>query len=206
MESRQRIIASAIYFFSRFGIKAVTMDFLAEQLGISKKTIYDIFKDKDELIRNCIHLMIDEHHLKIKEILDQSSNVIEAIYLISLRSRETYYQIHPLFFHDLKKYHPDQYNLLFSKDDFKNNSVIYEMIKKGIREGVFDKNINTGIVNIIWKELIFMLHDPDKFPAGTYPQQELMENIMYPFIKGLCTEKGMRLLERYFVKIGMEHI
>jgi AcrR family transcriptional regulator len=182
------------------------MDFLASQMGISKKTIYDSFKDKDDLILHCVRLRIHEHQCKFREIVEQSSNVIAAVYEISVRSQDIYQRTNPLFYLDLKKYYPEIYAKLMNKDELRNDSVIYTMIEKGIREGVFDENINIGIVNIFWQELIAFIHDQDKLSTGTYQQQELFENILNPFIRGLCTVKGMNLLDRYVVKKSKERV
>ncbi len=206
MEVRQRIIVTANHFFNRYGIKAITMDFLAEQLGISKRTIYDTFRDKDDLILHCVKLRVHEHQCELQEILKGSSNVIAAIYEISLRGQAIYQETNPLFYLDLKKYYPEIYNVLMKKDDFRNDSVITIMIERGIKEGVFNEKINIGIVNIFWQELIVLIHDQDKLLTYAYPKQELFENILYPFIKGLCTVEGMDLLQKYFVKKSKEHV
>ncbi len=204
MECRQRIIRAAIDFFSRFGVKAVTMDFLAEQLGISKRTIYENFRSKEELLSACIRLWIVDHRQRIKTIINRSSNIIEAIHQISITSEEVHLKAHPLFFHELKKYFPEIYQSILNEGDYRDDTITRNILERGILEGVFDADLNIHIVNIYWQELIAIIHDPDKFPAGTYSQQELVENIMHPFIRGICTDKGLRLLRKYFVRMGNE--
>lgn len=206
MVIKQRIIDAANHFFSRYGIKAITMDFLAKQLGISKKTIYDYFKDKDDLILQCVKLRILEHKNQFKEIVDNSSNIIAAVYEIGLKSQEIYQQTNPLFYLDLERYYPSIYDLLAHKDRFSNNSTISTIIEKGIRDEVFNKNINAAIVNIFWQELISFIHHHNELHEGSYQQKELIENILYPFIRGLCTQKGIILFERYFLKNSKEPI
>lgn len=206
MVIKQRIIDTANHLFSRFGIKAITMDFLAKQLGISKKTIYDFFNDKDDLILQCVKLRLLAHKNQFKEIVDHSSNIIAAVYEISLKSQEIYRQTNPLFYHDLEKYYPAIYNLIADKNRFSNDATISAIIEKGIREHIFIKNINAAIVNIFWQELFSFIHQQDELSERSYQEKELIENILYPFIRGLCTPKGIILFERYFLKNNKEPI
>jgi len=182
------------------------MDFLAEQLGISKKTIYDTFKDKDDLILHCVELRIHEHQGELRDIVNRSSNVIAAIYEINLWSQAIYQRTNPLFYLDLKKYYPEIYAILMKKDHFRNDPVIYVMIERGVKEGLFNADINIEIVNIFWQEFIAFIHDRDRLSTCAYPKKELLKNILYPFIKGLCTAQGMKLLDRYFVIKSKEHV
>lgn len=200
MVIKQRIIGTANHFFSRYGIKAITMDFLAKQLGISKKTIYDFFNDKDDLVLQCVNLRILEHKNQFREIVDNSTNIIAAVYEISLKSQEIYRQTNPLFYLDLERNYPSIYDQLTHKDKFSNDATIATIIEKGIREDLFIKNINTAIVNIFWQELISFIHHQNELPEGSYQKKELIENILYPFIRGLCTPKGIILFERHFLK------
>jgi len=206
MVIKQRIMDTANHFFSRFGIKAITMDFLAKELGISKKTIYDFFNDKDDLILQCVNLRLLTHKNQFKEIVDHSSNIIAAVYEISLKSQEIYRQTNPLFYRDLEKYYPSIYNQIADKNRFNNDATISAIIEKGIREDIFIKNINAAIVNIFWQELFSFINHQDEFPERSYRQNELIENILYPFIRGLCTPKGIILFERYFLKNNKEPI
>ena len=180
------------------------MDILAEQLGISKKTIYGLFSDKDDLVLQCIRNTIVKHQHTVRQIINDSSNVIEAIHQISINGQEIYHSINPLFFHDLKRYYPEIHITMFKEGDFRDGTATSTLLKKGIREGVFDKNLNIGIVQTCWQELISLMHNPDVFPLGDYYKKDLIENIMYPYIKGICTNKGLILLEQYFVKMGHE--
>jgi len=180
------------------------MDFLAEQLGISKRTIYLVFKDKDDLVNQCIRQGIQDHESMIREIIHQSSNVLEAIHHISVVGKEMSFKTNPLFYLDLKKYHPKIYDGVFRKGDLIDSSITYTLLERGIKEGVFDQNLNIDIIHLFWQRLPFLLNDLDSFPSAPYEKPELFENIMFPFIRGLCTEKGLKLFDQIFVKTSVE--
>ena len=80
MEARERVILKSIDLFTQYGIRQVTMDQIASELGMSKRTIYEHFRDKDTLLRECLETMNMQHTVEVNEILAGASNVIEALY------------------------------------------------------------------------------------------------------------------------------
>ena len=114
MEIRERIIEGAANLFKTYGIKTVTMDSLAAQLGISKRTIYEVFSDKDELLVKVLEWMAERQRVLVGRILDESENAIIAIFRLLETNRDHFQNMSPAFQADLKKYH---YEVLISKTD-----------------------------------------------------------------------------------------
>ena len=94
METRDRIISKSIELFVRFGIRYVTMDQIAAELGISKRTIYELFKDKDDLLLQCIEEMGKRNNRELHDIVVKSENVIEASWEAIVDSMDYYYNNH----------------------------------------------------------------------------------------------------------------
>ena len=105
MDIKDRIIEGATDLFKTYGIKSVTMDSLANQLGMSKRTIYEVFADKDELLIEVLSRMNDQQKELIKKVLDQSENSIVAIFRMLEINRDNFQSMSPAFLADLKKYH-----------------------------------------------------------------------------------------------------
>ena len=142
MDIRDRIIEGAAELFKVYGIKSVTMDSLANQFGISKRTIYEVFSDKDELLMSVLVRMARQQEELVKRVLDESENSIVAIFRMLEINRDNFQSMSPAFQSDLKKYHHD----ILMKDadkielpDYRNH---FQVIEKGIKEGLFRKEIN----------------------------------------------------------------
>ncbi|MDD4216483.1 MAG: TetR/AcrR family transcriptional regulator, partial [Bacteroidales bacterium] len=105
MEMRLRILKEAGILFSRYGLRSVTMDQISAELGISKRTLYEIFKDKDDLVSQAIEEGIKAHKNHCNKVILESDNVIEAIFNIGKLNYNLFSKINPLFFEDFKKYH-----------------------------------------------------------------------------------------------------
>lgn len=196
MDTRTRIMKEAGILFSRHGIRTVTMDQIAEHLGMSKRTIYENFKDKNDLLHQAIYeASIFHRELSLKTI-NESDNVIEAIYELAELMRMTMKKISPDFMTDLKKFYPDIHSLFAEKSDLRNYSLTYTLLKKGVNEGVFRKDFNIELVNESWQELAAVISNRNFQERMEFSKQEAACSLFFPFLRGLCTEKGMELVER----------
>ena len=103
-ELRERIIMTATEAFTLKGIKCITMDDIAAALGISKRTLYEVFADKESLLKECILQKQAERDKYLQEIYEQSNNVLEVILAVFQKSIEIFHQTNKRFFEDIKKY------------------------------------------------------------------------------------------------------
>ena len=201
MDIRNRIIEEASESFKTYGIRSVTMDSLANQLGMSKRTIYEIFLDKDELLMEVLKRMAQQQKDLVKRVLDESENSIVAIFRMLEINRDNFQYMSPAFQSDLKKYHHD----ILVKDageiempDYRNH---YEVIVKGIKEGLFRKEINSDLVNRCLYNLGRSIMDNDKYPYEQFSRHDVIKNIFINYLRGISTHKGLDLinqLERKF--------
>ena len=105
MDIKDRIIEGAADLFKTYGIKSVTMDSLANQFGISKRTIYEIFSDKDELLKAVLTRINQQQKEMIRKVLEESENSLVAIFRMLEINRDNFQSMSPAFLADLKKYH-----------------------------------------------------------------------------------------------------
>ena len=120
MEIRDRIILEAGTLFARYGIRSITMDALAEEMGISKRTIYENFKDKDTLLTEVITFHKKKQLADLQQILKEEQNIVDAMFSLLHESINNMKQVNPMFFHDLKKYHPQIFLQLQEKGDIQD--------------------------------------------------------------------------------------
>lgn len=196
-EVKEEIINRSIVLFMRYGIKSVTMDDIARELGISKKTIYQHFSDKDDIINIATKRHIDMECEKMLEIGKTANNAVEHLHLISLRMRETFKNMNSAVLYDLKKYHKNAWNIFL---DFKTNLIFNEVVNtlnSGIEEGYFRKEIDAGILATLRVAEIQMSFDQDYFSHEEYSLMEIQSHLLDHFIHGILTPKGLELFNTY---------
>ena len=194
-EIQERIIGEAGRLFALYGIKSVTMDTLAEDMGISKRTIYESFKDKDTLLNDVIVFYQKQQHQMAHDIIENSENVVVALFKLVNGMISMMKQVNPILFQDLKKYHSHIYLKLSEKGDIRDHTMTGKILSQGIDQGIFRTDLNVDIVNLTLHEL-FNLFSPDsKLTREGYHRGELFNNIIIPYLIGISTEKGRILIE-----------
>ncbi|MCJ7447447.1 MAG: TetR/AcrR family transcriptional regulator [Bacteroidales bacterium] len=194
MDYRQRIIEDAALMFRTYGLRAVTMDMLANHMGISKRTIYEVFKDKDELLRGVLRWMAVRQREVMTKILNESENVIEAIFKMLDLMRDHFQNMSPAFQMDMKRHHHDVMKKLDELNELpyiNNNS---EIIERGIREGVFRKDIDVEIINKCMLEVARMSNDKSVFPPDDFLNKDVIRNFYLNYLRGISTQKGLDLI------------
>ena len=197
MDNRQKITEEAALMFRTYGIRAVTMDMLAAKLGMSKRTIYEVFKDKDELLKGVIKWMTQKQREVITKYFNESDNVVEAIFKMLDLMADHFQKMSPAFQMDMKRYHriildnPDEMQDL---PYYSNNS---EILSRGIKEGVFRDDINVEITNKCMLEVVRMSNDKDVFPPDDFTNKDIIRNFYLNYLRGISTPKGLDLIDFY---------
>lgn len=197
MDYRQRIIEEAAQLFRTYGIKTVTMDMLATHMSISKRTIYEVFKDKDELLRGVISSMTIKQKELMEKILGESENVIEAIFKMLDLMTAHFRNMSPAFLLDMKKFH----NKILSKIDEANELPYYrdnsEILLRGIKEGLFREDIDINITNKCLVEVTRLANDKDASSPDSMMNEDMIRNIYINYLRGISTLKGLELITFY---------
>jgi len=110
-ENAIKILKGAEQLFFKYGIKNVTMDDIAKHLSVSKKTIYQYFKDKDTMIHNLVELTLKEDKCIIQKSQSESTNVVHEVFNLMENMREFFSKINPILFYELNKYYPETWKL-----------------------------------------------------------------------------------------------
>jgi TetR/AcrR family transcriptional regulator, cholesterol catabolism regulator len=194
MEFRLRILKESGLLFSKYGIRAITMDRIAEDVGISKRTLYETFKDKDDLVTQAIEEGAKMHKMVCQTKISASDNVIRAIFDILKLNSETFGKMNPLFFEDLKKYHFKSFNKLKEKGDIKDNKLTLKLLQRGVKEKVFSDNLRVEIINIFIHKIMDAVHSDELSP---FTKEEMAKSIFLPYLYGISTERGRNLITDY---------
>ncbi|RFZ84629.1 TetR/AcrR family transcriptional regulator [Mucilaginibacter terrenus] len=197
MSQQERIIQGSLELFLQAGIKSVTMDDIARHLGMSKKTIYQFFSDKNELVIALIKAKLKEDEDQMTAIINSSANVIEEMINMMKCSEEIFSRINPIIFHDLQKYHPDAWAEFqrFKSEVITNK--LEELIIKGIEQGCMREDLDVKIVARMRVNQVEMGFNTQIFPIGQFNTWKVQMQLQEHFNYGICTLKGHKLLDQY---------
>lgn len=197
MEPQEKILKIALELFFKFGIKRVTMDDIAKELGMSKKTIYHYYKEKDDIVCQLCEVEMLKQEKIFEEVASQSMDPIHEIMLISNNLKEMMQHINPIFFLDLQKFHPKAYNQ-FQK--FKENCAykdIVRNIRKGKEEGYYQPHIDEEFIARYRMSQIDMLMFGNYFSFEKISFTQSHQLLLDMFVHGICTLKGHKLINEY---------
>ncbi len=194
---KDKILKGSEKLFMKYGVRSISMDDIARDLSVSKKTLYQHFADKDELV-----LMVSKAHLKREKVKYEaitlsSGNAIEELHKISSCLRQEMEEMNPSLLFDIEKFYPKAWEVYL---DFKNKFVrqsIVKNLKFGIEEGYFRPEINTEIMASLRLSNIETAFDDRIFPKEKFNFVEVQTQIFEHFVNGLCTDKGKKLYLKY---------
>lgn len=193
IELKERIVKTAIDAFTKHGIKTITMDDIANSLSISKRTLYEIFEDKETLLMECVVKRQEEVRKFMEQVAENSENVLEVLLKFYKMSIELYHKTNKRFFEDMGKY--PKVMALARHNSEENSVCTVAFFNRGIEQGIFRKDVNFEIMNILVREQVDMLMNTDICKA--YSFVEVYESIMFTYMRGISTEKGQKILEDF---------
>lgn len=194
---KENIISEAIHLFMKNGLRSVTMDDIAKHLGISKKTIYQHFKDKEEIIIQSTSVVFDIENRMMREIENEADNAVEELYNLTLCLRERIKNTSTTALYDMKKYYQKAWNKYKNfKHDVIYNSVI-KNLNRGMEEGLFRSDINPEVLAQLRIGEIELSFDKDFFQKDKFSLVEIHEQLFEHFTYGILSEKGLKLFETY---------
>lgn len=195
MEIHERIIEEATNQFLQFGIRNVTMDGIAAAMGMSKRTVYEAFKDKSALVHSCLEMLRQKHKSRNEEICNSSQNVVETIFTFMREGIKAMNAINPVFFRDMEKLYPRAWENLRKNNEQEAFDLSRELLHKGINEGLFRSEINIPIVAKLFHEQMNLLADEKVFPRNEYNYADVFQSLTINFMRGISTKKGIELID-----------
>lgn len=197
MEPRERILIKAHELFNRSGFRRVTMDEIALKAGMSKKTIYQSFATKDEIVSAIIEDHINKSTNRCQSDTGIAQNAIHEIFLNIDMIQDHFSEMNPMILDDLEKYFPAVFIKLYKhKNDF-----ILKMVKanleRGISEGLYRAEINMDIISKLRIATMFIPFDQGIFPFSKYKLIDVEREILEHFLFGIATTQGHKLIKKY---------
>jgi AcrR family transcriptional regulator len=180
--------------YNRFGIKSVTMDDVARELGISKKTLYECIDDKSELVRHVMEMVNRYHAEKLMEITTKGLNAIEEIFEVNRYMTQMVKEQNPTLGYDLQKYYPELNKALMQEQRQRMHDAIYENLVKGIEEGLYRKEMNVEIISKLHMTRMEYRYRQDQYQINDVDSREVMQEIFVYHLHGIANENGIKIL------------
>jgi TetR/AcrR family transcriptional regulator, cholesterol catabolism regulator len=197
MDPKERILVKSNELFNRYGIRSVSMDDIAAQLGMSKKTLYQYYTDKDELVNAVFDGILSVNKNNCTECTKKGENAIHEVFLSFDIMEEMLKTMNPSVLFDMQKYHPSAYRKF---DDFKNG-FLYRIIKanleRGIKEELYREEIDTDILSRYRLHTVLLSFNPEVFPSNKANLVHIEQQLIECFLYGLATPKGYKQIQKY---------
>lgn len=187
---RDKILGIASEQFSQYGVRAITMEDIARMAGISKKTIYQEFKDKKELVKETFSMALKEDQHALEDILEGEDGVIEHLLYTSRMVRERLSTLSPMVLLEIQKYFPDVWEMFLTFKEEVIVTGIVNVIEKGKRLGYFRPEINAKLLANMRVDQISTAMSPASFAKEKHDLTTLHLEMLDHFLHGIFTEKG----------------
>src|ERR1700676_97574 len=197
MEHKERILEKATDLFMRYGIRSITMDEIAAQLGISKKTIYQFFTDKDAMVEAVVNELINRNEEDCRGFILSAENAVHEIFLAMDFTQEMLKAMNPQIMHDLEKHHPIAYRRLKQYKYQFLFTMIKENLERGAREDIYRTDLNADLTTRHRIETAFMVFNQEAFPQNKYPMNQTCQELAILYLHSICNEEGKKLIRKY---------
>lgn len=196
-EVKERILDGAIELFLKYGIKRITVDDIARHFTMSKKTFYQHFRDKDEMILLATKKYLEKESKDMLKVAKNATNAVEHLHLSSQCMRENFKNLNQNVLFDLKRYYNKAWELYLN---FEKNVIfkkLKDILQSGIKEGYFRTGIEPDILAKLRVLEIQMSFDTEIFPEDKNDVLKIQTQLLDHFIYGILTPKGLELFDSY---------
>ncbi len=193
-EKFSNIIEETNHLFMRCGIKSVSMDDVARELKVSKKTLYAFVKDKEDLVSKTLTFHCQKEVEITCGIISKNSNAIDELVEISKYVSEKLQQVHPSIHYDLEKFYPAAWKIFTAHKLEHIYSCVAQNLEKGINQGIYRENLNIPIIAKIYISRIDSVFDNQIFPADKFKMVDVYSEMLRYHIGGIATDKGIKYL------------
>ena len=191
---RDRILDTALKLFAERGIRAVRMDDVSHELSISKRTLYELYDNKEQVLFEGIKKYRQHRHDEFLQVVERSGDVMDIIlYFYRLRMEE-FQKVNPNFYSDLSRY--PEILASFERERADQHRQFMACIERGISEGYFRDDMNYDLIGRVFDSIGRYMMENELYRS--YSMEELFRNMIFVSLRGFCTKKGVDKLDTFF--------
>jgi AcrR family transcriptional regulator len=200
----ENILEKVSELYNKYGIKSVTMDDVARELGISKKTLYQYVENKNELVSKVLDFVLEKGDCDYKKLYEKPLNAIDELLEVGVHIIKSVKDYNPSTEYDLRKYYPDLHKKMQDVRKEKMYSAILKNIEKGKQEGLFRDDLDDEIIaKMQTSRFLNMGSDEFMNPNDVFKPKYILELFIY-HIRGIANNKGLEVLEKTLHKIDIQ--
>ena len=198
---KEDIVKRALNDFMQYGFKTFTMDDLANKMGMSKKTLYEHFPSKQDLVDACLDYALEMSCTNVTTFVQGEGSVIENVYRNQKKVQEVFNINSDRPIWELQKYYPKTYERM--EGEFAKTDALFidKLLEKGWQEGLFRKDINVNFCKVFYTSVQRLRSITHTFPEREFPFWETIYTILEYFFRILVNEKGLKELERVLKEV-----
>lgn len=191
---RDRILDAAMILFAKHGIRAVKMDDVSHALSISKRTLYELYDNKEQVLLEGVKKYRKKRHEEFLQEMERSKDVMDIILYMYRIKMEEFQLVNPNFYSDLARYP----NILASieRDHDEQHKQFMDCMQRGISEGYFRSDLNYDLIGRLFEALGRYMMENELYRS--YSMEELFRNMIFVTLRGFCTKKGVDKLDTFF--------
>ena len=193
---KEQIIEKSLKEFLEHGIRSMTMQKLASALGISTKTMYKFFADKEALLEACLMLHYSGLDRDVKSIVDAEPNPVDFICTLYAKSTALDFGANYLFYHDLNHYYPELQDKVIVRNARLTGEIMTGALQLGIDEGYFLPHLKPAVILTALTVLYTSVTRFDTYKKFNLTPAELLKHTIDIYLRGICTDKGLAIINR----------
>lgn len=197
MDALTKILTAAIELFRQYGFKTITMDDIARRSGISKKTLYQHFANKQEVISETVSWYKDQLRVQCEQIVNESGNAIEAMVRLMYLFNQTMRQTNPVSLNELQRYYPDGFQRFRENMLNQDVAMMRKNILQGIEEGLYRPEVDADLMARFHIETSLSMCQSPFLLGERYELQYVHYELTEHFLYGIMTSKGVKLYTKY---------
>ena len=193
-DQKEKILQASEQLFMQYGLKSVSMDDVARQLGISKKTIYNYLKDKKDLVYQVLQSHFTKKEAACQAIFSKNENPVNQMLSIGQHIVVNYQSLNPGLINDLRKYFPKGWTLV---NEYKNNIIRHFIIANlinGMEQGYYRSDINVEVIADLYLNLTEIITHSSTLENAQTKFPLIVSEMIYYHLHGVCSEKGIAYL------------
>ncbi len=196
-EVKNRLIRRAEVLFKKYGVRSVLMDDIAKELAISKRTLYQYFPNKDELVMSVMSDVMNSHQTMVEHLKKSADNSVHLLILLTDYFKSELASINAVLFYDLQKFYPKAWEVYRLHKENVMCCDMAALLKQGIAEGLFWDDMDCEVIAKFRSHQIEMALNHEIFPGDRFDLVQVQIQLFQHFIRGICTPKGMSLYQNY---------
>jgi AcrR family transcriptional regulator len=195
--AKERILEKAHELFMRYGVRSVSMDDIATHLGMSKKTLYHYYTDKEELVDAVLSAILEKNRNDCFSDKENAENAVHEIFKAFDMVQEMFTNMNPSIVFDLEKFHPAVYKKLEQHKKVFMYQMIAQNLERGMKEELYRPEINVDVITKFRIESMMLAFNSEIFPNNRTHLVSIHQEILEHFLYGITTVKGQKLLQKY---------